>query len=1288
MGVNGAGALTAIPGAVSGSILNWTVTGPTWTTAAFPTSTTANQLLYSSANNVVGGLTSANNAVLTTNGTGVPSWGAISSDTFTQYALLAGRAGGQTLNGGSAASNNLTLDSTAHATKGFVLLNPTGGNVGIGTTTPASKLDVAGSVRVGTDATACAAGISGAIRYNGTSVEYCNGTSWTALAASGAGVETLNGLNSATQTFAVPGTTGTAPTWTSAGSAHTLNIPLASAAGVTAGLISKTDYDTFNTKLGTATAFSGDISGAYNTTSVDKIKGKAVSATAPTSGQFLVYNGTTQYVPVSVSGDATMSSTGALTIASGVVSNTELANMPANTLKGNITGGAAAPTDVTIASLQGTTATTFAAGNDSRITGALQTTGGTLTGMLTLATGSTTLSPLRIPAGTLVTTPVSGNIESDGTSLYYTNSTPTRQKLAAYTGTPANGQLLIGNGTGFSLANVTQGAGVTITNSAGGITIAATGSGGTVTAVSSANADIGVATGTTTPVLTLNSGTTGGAGDANKIAKLDAGGLLAAAMLPNQDASKITTGTLPIARGGTNSATALSNNRIMASTGGAIVEAAAITASRALVSDANGIPTHSAVTGTELSYLSGVTSAVQTQINAKASSTGWTNYSAMGVNGSGTLTAIPGATSGSHLNWTVTGPAWTTASFPSSTTANQLLYSSANNVVGGLATANNSVLTTNGSGVPSWSTLASDSFAQYALLAGRAGGQTLNGGTAASNNLTLDSTAHGTKGYVLINPSGGSVGIGTTTPNSGLQVTAAPGGWTTGGWPKNIQVGADGGAGLLRFPFNNSNQPAIGSTTDGILRFMHSGATDNTGTLSTDMVILPSGHVGIDTTTASNLLTVGNDIGATATPESAITLGSTSQNSVFTVGQSNANRLAIVWNYNATASSASSIITTTSQSNPLGLQTNGGNLGVGTSAPARTMMVVDQSGGSSRGISSRTYAANTGGIFEVAGSNGSLASPSALTTGKVLGFYTFAGYDGSDISMQSNPNGMAAFAMENWTPTARGTAINFSTTPIGTANGIERMRIEQNGYVGIGTVAGYPFHLGVPSASNGVNTNIAGFSFGADATLGPLNMFLWGNTSATASARYMSIAVGDFTGARNLVLNTHSNGATGNVGIGTTNPTYSLHVVGTAGLSSGTAWTAASDIRLKDIQGDYEYGLDEILKLHTVRFNYKKGNPLNLPSDTPMTGFIAQEVRKVIPDAVHTRKDGYLELNVDPIHWATVNAVQELYEMCKPVANLELENKKLKERVGKLEADNELMKASLCQKDPTYAFCK
>ena len=79
--------------------------------------------------------------------------------------------------------------------------------------------------------------------------------------------------------------------------------------------------------------------------------------------------------------------------------------------------------------------------------------------------------------------------------------------------------------------------------------------------------------------------------------------------------------TLPVSKGGTNSGTALNNNRIMRSSSGAIVEAAAITASRALKSDANGIPVHfdtaTEPSLTELTYVKGVTSAIQTQIDGK-----------------------------------------------------------------------------------------------------------------------------------------------------------------------------------------------------------------------------------------------------------------------------------------------------------------------------------------------------------------------------------------------------------------------------------------------------------------------------------------------------------------------------------------------------------------------------------------------------------------------------------------------------------------------------------------------
>ena len=64
------------------------------------------------------------------------------------------------------------------------------GSVGIGTTSPQSKLDVAGSVRVGSDATGCSGANAGAMKFNSPNIEYCNGTSWVAFSTTAASTVT------------------------------------------------------------------------------------------------------------------------------------------------------------------------------------------------------------------------------------------------------------------------------------------------------------------------------------------------------------------------------------------------------------------------------------------------------------------------------------------------------------------------------------------------------------------------------------------------------------------------------------------------------------------------------------------------------------------------------------------------------------------------------------------------------------------------------------------------------------------------------------------------------------------------------------------------------------------------------------------------------------------------------------------------------------------------------------------------------------------------------------------
>lgn len=68
--------------------------------------------------------------------------GLTSGDDHTQYALLAGRSGGQTLTGGTGASDPLILQSTSNATKGWVTIAPqTGETTRIGPTGSAATFN-------------------------------------------------------------------------------------------------------------------------------------------------------------------------------------------------------------------------------------------------------------------------------------------------------------------------------------------------------------------------------------------------------------------------------------------------------------------------------------------------------------------------------------------------------------------------------------------------------------------------------------------------------------------------------------------------------------------------------------------------------------------------------------------------------------------------------------------------------------------------------------------------------------------------------------------------------------------------------------------------------------------------------------------------------------------------------------------------------------------------------------------------------------------------------------------
>lgn len=120
----------------------------------------------------------------------------------------------------------------------------------------------------------------------------------------------------------------------------------------------------------------------------------------------------------------------------------------------------------------------------------------------------------------------------------------------------------------------------------------------------------------------------------------------------------------------------------------------------------------------------------------------------------------------------------------------------------------------------------------------------------------------------------------------------------------------------------------------------------------------------------------------------------------------------------------------------------------------------------------------------------------------------------------------------------------------------------------------------------------------------------------------------------------------------------------------GTSWSTFSDRNLKEKVLPYEKGLNEIMQLETVRFHYKENKELGFNSSEAHIGFIAQDVQKVFPEAVSTVRD-YLNVNVDPIHWAAINAIQELNDRVESqettIATQTAENAALKTRLAELE---------------------
>ena len=409
----------------------------------------------------------------------------------------------QTTSGGSVTVGTIAA-SDITSSLGYTPLNKAGDTVTGALNLGANDLINAGNIQMAasktlalstnsSDPPGLAAGDVGKTWFNSSTnqIKYWNGSAAVALGAAGSGLSNLNGQTGNTQTFAVPGTSGTAPTWSSASNAHTLNIPMASAASVTAGLLSNADYSVFSGKVSSVAQGTGiAVATASGTATVSL-------AAAGTSGTYSkvttdAYGRVTSGTSLSASDipplSAAIIASGTLTVANGGTGATTLASN--NVILGN-----------------GTSAVQVVAPGSS---GNVLTSNGTTwqsTALPASVTSVTGTAPISVATGT--STPVISMAQASGTT---------------------NGYLSSADWTTF---NSKQSAGNYITALTGDVT--ASGAGSAAATLSAT----GVTAGTYTKVMVDAKG------------RVTASSTLVAADIPPISAATITSGTLAAANGGT-----------------------------------------------------------------------------------------------------------------------------------------------------------------------------------------------------------------------------------------------------------------------------------------------------------------------------------------------------------------------------------------------------------------------------------------------------------------------------------------------------------------------------------------------------------------------------------------------------------------------------------------------------------------------------------------------------------------------------------------------------------------